>query len=80
MIAVTSVAANLSTILAGLAVFVDRLGDDALVIGVRLAAFALILIGVALIPAPIRAGEALDASSWNPSALPATQSRARSAN
>jgi hypothetical protein len=60
VIAVTSVAANLSTILAGLAVFGDRLGTNALVIGVRLAAFALILIGAALIPAPVRAGEALE--------------------
>jgi drug/metabolite transporter (DMT)-like permease len=34
VIAVTSVAANLSTIVAGLAVFGDRLGNDALVIGV----------------------------------------------
>jgi multidrug transporter EmrE-like cation transporter len=60
VIAVTSVAANLSTILAGLAVFGDRLGDNALVVGVRLAAFALILVGAALIPAPVRAGEALE--------------------
>jgi drug/metabolite transporter (DMT)-like permease len=59
VIAVTSVAANLSTIIAGLAVFGDRLGHDPLVIGVRVAAFALILIGAALIPAPVRAGEAL---------------------
>jgi drug/metabolite transporter (DMT)-like permease len=63
VIAVTSVAANLSTILAGLAVFGDRLGNDALVIGVRLAAFALILVGAALIPAPVRAGEALEDSA-----------------
>ena len=62
VIAVTSVAANLSTIVAGLTVFGDRLGDDALVIGVRIAAFALILVGAALIPAPVRAGEALDDS------------------
>jgi multidrug transporter EmrE-like cation transporter len=66
VIAVTSVAANLSTILAGLAVFGDRLGADALVIGVRLAAFALILIGAALIPAPVRAGEALEESVVQP--------------
>jgi drug/metabolite transporter (DMT)-like permease len=59
VIAVTSVAANLSTILAGLAVFGDPLGDNALVVGVRVAAFALILVGAALIPAPVRAGEAL---------------------
>jgi drug/metabolite transporter (DMT)-like permease len=63
VIAVTSVAANLSTILAGLAVFGDRLGDDPLVAGVRIGAFALILVGAALIPAPIRAGEALEESA-----------------
>jgi multidrug transporter EmrE-like cation transporter len=66
VIAVTSVAANLSTILAGLAVFGDRLGNDALVIGVRIAAFALILVGAALIPAPVRAGEALEESAVEP--------------
>ena len=66
VIAVTSVAANLSTILAGLAVFGDRLGDNAFVVGVRLAAFALILIGAALIPAPVRAGEALEQSAEKP--------------
>jgi multidrug transporter EmrE-like cation transporter len=63
VIAVTSVAANLSTILAGLAVFGDRLGTDPVVVGARLAAFALILVGAALIPAPVRAGEALEASA-----------------
>jgi uncharacterized membrane protein len=66
VIAVTSVAANLSTILAGLAVFGDRLGDNAFVVGVRLAAFALILIGAALIPAPVRASEALEQSAEKP--------------
>jgi hypothetical protein len=66
VIAVTSVAANLSTILAGLAVFGDRLGNDAFVIGVRLAAFAMILVGAALIPAPVRAGEALEDSAAEP--------------
>ena len=74
VIAVTSVAANLSTILAGLAVFGDRLGNDALVVGVRLAAFALILVGAALIPAPVRAGEALEESAVEretPTASPA---------
>jgi drug/metabolite transporter (DMT)-like permease len=66
VIAVTSVAANLSTILAGLAVFGDRLGDSALVIGVRLGAFVLILVGAALIPAPVRAGQALEESAAEP--------------
>jgi hypothetical protein len=60
VIAVTSVAANLSTIVAGLVVFGDRLGANAFIIIVRIAAFALILVGAALIPAPVRAGEALD--------------------
>ncbi len=66
VIAVTSVAANLSTIVAGLAVFGDRLGDDPLVVGVRVGAFALILLGAALIPAPVRAGEALKESAVEP--------------
>jgi multidrug transporter EmrE-like cation transporter len=66
VIAVTSVAANLSTIVAGLAVFGDRLGNDALVVGVRVAAFALILVGAALIPAPVRAGDALEESALEP--------------
>jgi drug/metabolite transporter (DMT)-like permease len=66
VIAVTSVAANLSTILAGLAVFGDRLGSDALVAGVRISAFALILVGTALIPAPVRAGQALEESAAEP--------------
>jgi drug/metabolite transporter (DMT)-like permease len=71
VIAVTSVAANLSTILAGLAVFGDRLGDNALIVGVRVAAFALILIGAALIPAPVRAGEVLDETAAEPAGPPA---------
>jgi drug/metabolite transporter (DMT)-like permease len=62
VIAVTSVAANLTAIIAGLAVFGDELGDDALEIGVRIAAFVLILVGAALIPAPVRAGAALGRS------------------
>jgi hypothetical protein len=48
---------------AGLAVFGDRLGDQPLVVGARLAAFGLILVGAALIPAPVRAGEALKESA-----------------
>ena len=63
VIAVTSVAANLSTIVAGLAVFGDRLGTDPFLIGVRVVAFALILAGAALIPAPVRAGGALRQST-----------------
>jgi multidrug transporter EmrE-like cation transporter len=76
VIAVTSVAANLSTILAGLAVFGDRLGNDVFVVGVRVAAFALILVGAALIPAPVRAGKALNPSEVDPEgATPAPGAR-----
>jgi drug/metabolite transporter (DMT)-like permease len=77
VIAVTSVAANLSTIVAGLAVFGDRLGNDALVVGVRVAAFALILVGAALIPAPVRAGEALEESAAEPGTPTATPALSR---
>jgi drug/metabolite transporter (DMT)-like permease len=66
VIAVTSVAANLTAIVAGLAVFGDELGDDVLEIGVRVGAFVLILVGAALIPAPVRAGEALEGSAMAP--------------
>lgn len=68
VIAVTSVAANLSTIVAGLVVFGDRLGDGALVVGVRIAAFVLVLVGAALIPAPVRAGKALKDAAREPRA------------
>jgi hypothetical protein len=80
VIAVTSVAANLSTILAGLAVFGDRLGDDPLVVGVRIGAFALILVGAALIPAPIRAGEALEESAAETPSPTASPARAKPRN
>jgi hypothetical protein len=59
VIAVTSVAANMSTILAGVVVFGDPLGNDALVVAGRISAFLLVLVAAALMPAPVRAGEAL---------------------
>lgn len=77
VIAVTSVAANLSTILAGLAVFGDPIGTDPLVIGVRGMAFALILVGSALIPAPVRAGGAMADVQPRSSPEPAQRSRNR---
>ncbi|MEA2170264.1 MAG: hypothetical protein QOF76_3564 [Solirubrobacteraceae bacterium] len=78
VIAVTSVAANLSTIVAGLAVFGDQLGKDAPVIILRLAAFALILVGAALIPAPVRAGEAIaDGEEERTSAKPSVGAKPR---
>jgi drug/metabolite transporter (DMT)-like permease len=59
VIAVTSVAANMSTILAGVVVFGDPLGNDALVVVGRVAAFLLVLVAAVLMPAPVRAGEKL---------------------
>ena len=66
VIAVTSVAANLATIVAGLAVFGDELGDNPMIIGLRVVAFALVLTGAALIPAPVRARHALGESVLEP--------------
>ena len=60
VIAVTSVAANMSSILAGMVVFGDPLGDDFLVVAARLTAFMLVLVAAALMPAPVRAGEVLN--------------------
>lgn len=53
VIAVTSGAANLSTILAGLEVLEDRLATNVLVVGVRIAAFVPTLVGVVLIRTPL---------------------------
>jgi drug/metabolite transporter (DMT)-like permease len=55
VIAVTSVAANVSAILGGILVFGDPIGSDALAIVGRSAAFALVIAAAALTPAPIRA-------------------------
>ena len=72
VIAVTSVAANLSTILAGVLVFGDPLGKDALVVVGRVTAFVLVLVAAGLMPAPVRAGEALrrSPSAGGPSQSP----------
>lgn len=54
VIAVTSVAANMSAILGGIIVFGDPVGGDALEVVIRSAAFALVLGAVALTPVPLR--------------------------
>ncbi len=63
VIAVTSVAANMSAILAGVVVFGDPLGEDTLVVIARVTAFVLVLVAAGLMPAPVRAGEAMEESS-----------------
>jgi hypothetical protein len=54
VIAITSVAANLSAILGGIVVFGEPIGSGATGIIVRLLAFALVIAGAALVPAPLR--------------------------
>lgn len=55
VIAITSVAANLSAILGGILVFGEPIGSGAIGIISRLLAFGLVIAGAALVPAPLRA-------------------------
>jgi drug/metabolite transporter (DMT)-like permease len=55
VIAITSVAANLSAILGGILVFGEPIGSGAVGIIGRLLAFSLVIAGAALVPAPLRA-------------------------
>lgn len=55
VIAVTSIASNASAIPAGVAVFGDPIGGDALTVALRSTAFLLVVAAAALIPAPTRA-------------------------
>jgi drug/metabolite transporter (DMT)-like permease len=58
VIAVTSIAGNASAIAAGIIVFGDPVGGDALAITVRSFAFAMVVVAGVLIPAPMRAAAA----------------------
>jgi drug/metabolite transporter (DMT)-like permease len=58
VIALTSVAANLVAIVGGILVFRDPVGTGALEITGRMLAFCLVVVGAALIPAPVRATDA----------------------
>jgi drug/metabolite transporter (DMT)-like permease len=55
IIAITSAVSNVTAILGGIVVFNDPLGDSPIMITLRIAAFALVIIAAALIPAPVRA-------------------------
>jgi drug/metabolite transporter (DMT)-like permease len=55
VIAITSVAANLSAIVGGVLVFGEPIGSGPLGITARLLAFCLVIAGAALVPAPLRA-------------------------
>jgi hypothetical protein len=54
VIALTSVAANVSAILGGIIVFGDPVGGDVVEVVARSAAFALVIAAAALIPAPLQ--------------------------
>ena len=69
MIALTSVAANLTAIVGGILVFRDPVGTGALEITGRMLAFCLVVAGAALIPAPVRATEAPSDASGEPGAV-----------
>ena len=58
VIALTSVAANLTGIVGGILVFRDPVGTGVLEISGRMLAFCLVVAGAALIPAPVRATDA----------------------
>jgi hypothetical protein len=55
VIAITSVAANLSAILGGILVFGEPIGSGAVGISARVLAFCLVIAGAALVPSPLRA-------------------------
>jgi len=58
VIALTSVAANLVAIVGGILVFRDPIGTGAAEISGRMVAFCLVIVGAALMPAPMRATHA----------------------
>src|ERR1700736_1075064 len=58
VIAFTSVAANLAAIMGGILVFRDPIGIGAPAIAARVIAFGLVIGGAALMPAPVRTGQA----------------------
>jgi hypothetical protein len=49
------VAANLAAILGGILVFGEPIGSGALGVTARVLAFCLVIVGAALVPAPLRA-------------------------
>jgi hypothetical protein len=58
VIAATSTAANVSTILGGIIVFGDPMPGDALGIAIQALAFVLVIVAALVTPPPVRAAEA----------------------
>ena len=71
VIALTSVAANLIAIVGGILVFRESIGTGALEITVRMLAFCLVIVGAALIPAPVRATDPSSGPARERGAVPA---------
>ena len=67
VIALTSVAANLTGIVGGILVFRDPVGTGVLEISGRMLAFCLVIAGAALIPGPVRAADGPSDVSEGPS-------------
>lgn len=63
VIAATTSAANVLGIVAGIVVFGDPIGRNPVMIGGRLTAFVLVVVAVALVPAPVRAHAAVRSES-----------------
>lgn len=59
VIALTSIAANLTAIIGGILVFREPVGSGPVAIAGRMLAFCLVVAGAALMPAPVRAGSRL---------------------
>ena len=71
VIAVTSVASNVSAMFAGVVVFGDSLGETPMMVMLRIAAFALVVIAAAMIPGPLRAAKTQrERGGGQPSARP----------
>jgi drug/metabolite transporter (DMT)-like permease len=66
VIALTSVAANLTAIVGGILIFRDPVGAGPVEISGRMLAFGLVIAGAALIPAPVRATDAPSDASEEP--------------
>jgi hypothetical protein len=79
VIAVTGAASNVSAIFGGIVVFGDPVGDNAWIVGLRLFAFALVVLAAAFMPAPVRAGSPGDPPRTAPGAGAAGSGDRRSA-
>ena len=72
VIAITSVAANLTAIIGGILVFHEPIGSGPTGITARVIAFCLVIVGAGLMPAPMRAAaDSPSPSSGSSDPLPA---------